>query len=96
MYGIGRKQNPKESPLHIKKRNWIISNRLSVIQIQHRQTVLGHSVYSLLVLERQLYKRVLITALPFIHHMLTDKYMTKNKASKNVIIYMYMYHSFGL
>ena len=45
MYGIGRKQNPKESPLHIKKRNWIISNRLSVIQIQHRQTVLGHSIY---------------------------------------------------
>ena len=45
MYGIGRKQNPKESPLHIKKRNWIISNRLSVIQIQHRQTVLGHFVH---------------------------------------------------
>ena len=45
MYGIGRKQNPKESPLHIKKRNWIISNRLSVIQIQHRKSVLGHSVF---------------------------------------------------
>ena len=52
MYGIGRKQNPKESPLHIKKRNWIISNRLSVIQIQHRKSVLGHSVHVDLLLLR--------------------------------------------
>ena len=45
MLDFGLKQNPKYATSIDKKQNWIIFNRLSVIQNQHRRLVVGHPVY---------------------------------------------------
>ena len=47
MLDCGLKQNPKCATSTDKKQNWIIFNRLSVIQNQHRRLVVGHPVYHL-------------------------------------------------
>ena len=45
MLDCGLKQNPKCATSTDKKQNWIIFNRLSVIQNQHRRLVVGHPVF---------------------------------------------------
>ena len=44
MFDLGLKQNPKSATSVDKKQNYIIFNRLSVIQNQHRRLVEGHPV----------------------------------------------------
>ena len=45
MHGSSPKQNPKSAVSVYNLRNRFISNRLSVIQNQHRRLVVGHPVY---------------------------------------------------
>ena len=47
MLDFSLKQNPKCATSVDKKQNWIIFNRLSVIQNQHQQLVVGHPVLML-------------------------------------------------
>ena len=44
MLDFGLKKNPKYATSVDKKQNWIIFNRWSVIQNQHRRLVVGHPV----------------------------------------------------
>ena len=49
MHGSGLKQNPKCAMSVYNLRNRFISNRLSVIQNQHRRLVVGHPVVCKLI-----------------------------------------------
>ena len=49
IFDFGIKQNPKYAISVDKKQNWIIFNRVSVIQNQHRRLVVGHPVLYFIV-----------------------------------------------
>ena len=51
MLDFGLKQDPKYATSVEKKHKWIIFNRLSVIQNQHRQLVVGHPVLYIYILD---------------------------------------------